>query len=64
MTKHSTYFIYGSPVGTMVKNLPVNAGDVGDLGSIPGLGRFPGGITGIGNQVIVNGLELVFKTPG
>ena len=27
----------------MVKNLPVNAGDVRDLGSIPGLGRSPGG---------------------
>ena len=26
----------------MVKNLPVNAGDAGDIGSIPGLGRFPG----------------------
>ena len=23
----------------MVKNLPTNAGDVGDMGSIPGLGR-------------------------
>ena len=27
----------------MVKNPPVNAGDTGDVGSIPGLGRFPGG---------------------
>ena len=26
----------------MVKNLPVNAGDAGDLGSIPGSGRSPG----------------------
>ena len=25
-----------------VKNLPANAGDVGDVGSIPGLGRSPG----------------------
>ena len=25
-----------------VKNLPANSGDVGDLGSIPGLGRYPG----------------------
>ena len=25
----------------MVKNLPVNAGDVRDTGSIPGWGRFP-----------------------
>ena len=27
----------------MVKNLPVNAGDVGDKVSIPGSGRSPGG---------------------
>ena len=27
----------------MVKNPPVNAGDIRDMGSIPGLGRSPGG---------------------
>ena len=27
----------------MVKNLPANAGDSGDAGSNPGLGRTPGG---------------------
>ena len=27
----------------MVKNTPVNAGDVRDVGSIPGSGRSPGG---------------------
>ena len=27
----------------MVKNLPANAGDTRDAGSIPGLGRYPGG---------------------
>ena len=27
----------------VVKNLPANAGDIRDEGSIPGLGRFPGG---------------------
>ena len=26
-----------------VKNLPASAGDIGDSGSIPGLGRYPGG---------------------
>ena len=26
----------------MVKNLPTNAGDLRDVGSIPGSGRFPG----------------------
>ena len=28
---------------SMVKNLPANAGDTGDVGSIPGWGRAPGG---------------------
>ena len=27
----------------VVKNLPANAGDTGDVGSIPGSGRSPGG---------------------
>ena len=27
----------------VVKNLPANAGDIRDMGSIPGLGRSPGG---------------------
>ena len=27
----------------VVKNLPANAGDIRDVGSIPGLGRSPGG---------------------
>ena len=30
----------------VVKNLPTNAGDAGDSGSIPGVGRFPGGPNG------------------
>ena len=33
----------------MVKNLPANAGDVVDIGSIPGSGRSPGG--GHGNPL-------------
>ena len=28
----------------MVKNMPANAGEAGDSGLIPGLGRSPGGI--------------------
>ena len=32
----------GIPGGTGVKNLPVNAGDARDVGSIPGLGRSSG----------------------
>ena len=33
----------------MVKNLPANAGDVRDVGSVPGLGRSAGG--GHGNPL-------------
>ena len=33
----------------VVKNLPSNAGDIGDAGSIPGLGRYPG--VGNGNPL-------------
>ena len=35
--------LWGFPGGSVVKNLPANAGDLGDAGSIPGLGRSPGG---------------------
>ena len=30
----------------VVKNLPANAGDIGDAGSIPGSGRSSGGVNG------------------
>ena len=39
----------------MVKNLPANAGDIRDVGSIPGLGRSPGG--GHGNPLQYSCLE-------
>ena len=39
----------------MVKNLPVNAGDIRDEGSIPGSGRSPGG--GHGNPLQYSCLE-------
>ena len=32
----------GLPGGRVVKNLPANAGDTGDMSSISGSGRFPG----------------------
>ena len=38
--------IMGFLGGSGGKNLPANAGDAGDLGLIPGLGRFPGGRNG------------------
>ena len=34
------------PVGSVVKNLPANAGDSIDASSIPGSGRSPGGGNG------------------
>ena len=39
----------------MVRNPPANAGDAGDMGSIPGLGRSPGG--GNGNRLQYSCLE-------
>ena len=42
----------GFPGGSVIKNLPANAGDVG---LIPGSGRFPG--EGIGYPLQYSGLE-------
>ena len=39
----------------MIKNLPANAGDVRDVGSISGSGRSPGG--GLGNPLQFSCLE-------
>ena len=36
----------GFPGGSVVKNLPANAGDVGGTSSTPGWGRSPGGADG------------------
>ena len=35
--------VWASQVALVVKNLPANAGDIKEEGSIPGLGRSPGG---------------------
>ena len=40
----------------MVKNPPANAGDMGDVDSIPGSGRSPGG--GNGNPLQYSCLEI------
>ena len=45
----------GFPAGTMMKNLPANAGHLRDVGSIPGLQRSPGG--GHGNPLQYSCLE-------
>ena len=41
--------------GSVVNNLPANAGDAGDVGLIPGSGRFSGG--GHGNPLQYSCLE-------
>ena len=45
----------GSQVVLVVKNLPVNVGDTGVAGSVPGLGRSPAG--GHGNPLQYSCLE-------
>ena len=44
-----------SQVAPVVRNPPVNAGDTGDAGSIPGLGQSPG--EGPGNPLQYSCLE-------
>ena len=39
---HPDTWLRGFPGVAVVKNLPANAGDARDTGSIPGSGRFPG----------------------
>ena len=36
----------GFPGGSVIKNLPANAGDTRDVGSIPGVGRSPREVNG------------------
>ena len=43
------------PGGSVVKNHPASAGDTGEVGSIPGWGRSPGG--GNGNPLQYSCLE-------
>ena len=47
--------MYTSQVALVVKDLPANAGDLRDIGLIPGLGRSPGG--GHGNPLQYSCLE-------
>ena len=44
-----------SQVALVVKNMPANAGDIRDVGSVPGLGRSPG--EGHGNPLQYSCLE-------
>ena len=52
--------LWASQMALAVKNLPGNSGDVRDSGSIPGLGRSPGG--GHGNPLQYAGLENPMDT--
>ena len=53
--RHSVLAIWASQVVLLVKKLPASAGNVRDMGSIPGLGRSPGG--GHGNTLQKSCLE-------
>ena len=48
--------VWASQVAQVVKNPPASAGDIGDLGSTPGLGRSPG--EGNGNPLQYSCLEI------
>ena len=47
----------------MVKNLPANAGDTKDMGTNPGLGRFPGEGDGnpLQNSYLGNPMEISYE---
>ena len=51
-TDTHTYAIGVSQVVLVVKNLPANAGDLRDVGSIPGSGRSPGGVHGTHSNIL------------
>ena len=54
-TQNNKLFTLSCPGGTIVKNLPANAGDTGDEGLIFGSRRFPG--EEHGNTPQYSGLE-------
>ena len=49
------YLVLGFPGGASGKELPENAGDIRDMGSVPGWGRSPG--EGHGNPLQYSCLE-------
>ena len=63
MATHSTILLEGaSQVVLEVKNLPANAGDIRDIGSIPGSRRSAGG--GQGNPLQYSCLETPIDRGG
>ena len=55
MVRDLSRLLVGFPGGTVVKNSPANAGDIRDMGSIPGSRRYPG--VGNGNPLQYSCLE-------
>ena len=55
LTKYLGTVLESVSGGSVLKNLPTNSGDIGDMGSLPGLGRSPGG--GNGNPCQYSCLE-------
>ena len=53
----------GFPGGSVAKNPPANAGDKGDLGSIPGSGRSPGEGMATHSSILVSKLPWT-EEPG
>ena len=53
----------GFPSDSVVKNPPATAGDAGDVGSIPGLGRSPGRRNGT-HSSILPGIITWTEEPG
>ena len=58
----STGHLLASLVALVVKNLPANAGDMRDVGSIPVLGRSPAGVGGGAGMATHSGI-LAWRTP-
>ena len=58
-------WIKGFPGGTVIKNLPANAGDAGDMGSIPGSGRSPeeGNVNSLQYSCLGNPMDRCTEEP-
>ena len=54
--------LYGFPGGSVVKNLPTDAGDAEDMGLSPGSERYPEGMCG--NPLQYSCLENSMDEPG
>ena len=53
-----------SQVALVIKNPPVNAGDIRDMGSTPGSGRSPGGGHGNPSSILARRISLWIEEPG